>query len=108
MQSEAGSWPQRGVALPSVRAIGGGRTTRDVCPRGRKTSDPGTRQRGSGRVRAEADFPAREAEAPERGRDRVLDARLKPSRYEATSFGRKPSRGGASSAPTAARGASTA
>ena len=39
-----------------------------------------TRRRGSGRVRAEANFPAREAEAHERGRDRVHScARLKPS-----------------------------
>src|ERR1700704_3806668 len=30
-----------------------------------------TRRRGSGRVRAEANFPAREAEAHDRGRDRV-------------------------------------
>jgi hypothetical protein len=50
-----------------------------VYPRVRKTLTSGTRQRGTVRVRAEANFPAREAEARERGRDRVGDGRsVKP------------------------------
>ena len=42
-----------------------------VYPRVRKTLTVRTRRRGSGRVRAENNFPAREAEATERARDRL-------------------------------------
>jgi hypothetical protein len=74
LRCEAGSWPERGVASPPVRAITGVRKTPDVYPRVHGPLTVRTRRRGSGRIRAEANFPAREAEAHERGRDRAANS----------------------------------